>query len=137
MTAPLAFLDTNILLRHLVGEPPDQARKASALMLRIEQGEVRVRLTDAVVFETVLTLQRYYNRQPAELRDALLPLLELPGVLLPGKRRLRPAFTLYVDSHLPFADAYHAALLHDLRITTVYSFDPHFDRIAGLTRIEP
>jgi predicted nucleic acid-binding protein len=56
MTAPLAFLDTNILLRHLVGEPPDQARKASALMLRIEQGEVRVRLTDTVVFETVFTL---------------------------------------------------------------------------------
>lgn len=137
MASPLAFLDTNVLLRHLVREPPEQPRKASTLLLRIEQSEVRVRLTDTVIFETVFTLQRYYKRRPAEIRDALLPLLDLPGILLPGKGRLRRAFTLYVDSHLPFADAYHAALLHDLRITTVYSFDPHFDRITGLTRIEP
>jgi hypothetical protein len=41
-----------------------------------------------VIFETVFTLQRVYRQ--AAIGDALLPLLELPGIMLPGKRPLSP-----------------------------------------------
>ena len=132
-----AFLDTNVLLRHLLQDDPRQSPRATALIGRIETGEVRVRLTETVVFETVFTLQRTYKRRPDAIREALLPILELPGVSLPQKARLRRAFATYADQHLPFADAYHAVLMSDLGLSEVYSFDEDFDRISGITRLEP
>lgn len=58
-------------------------------------------------------------------------------MLLPGKRLLRRAFTLYVDLSIPFADAYHAAVAEGLASRSIVSFDRDFDRIPGLTRIGP
>jgi predicted nucleic acid-binding protein len=132
-----AFLDTNILLRHLLQDIPQQSRRATALIGRIEAGEVRVRVTETVVFEAVFTLQRTYKRRPDAIRDALLPILELPSVGLPQKARFRRAFALYVAQDLPFADAYHVALMNELGLRQIYSFDEDFDRVSGITRLEP
>jgi len=135
MAAP--FLDTNILLRHLLQDDPDQSPRATAYLRRIEQGEVQVCISDIVVFETVFTLQRQYRRAKAEIAQHLLPLLELPGILLPGKRRFRRVFNLYVSLNLPFADAYHAALMEQLKLSEIATFDTDFDRVPGVHRIEP
>ena len=56
---------------------------------------------------------------------------------LPGKRRLRKVFDLYVDLNLPFADAYHVALMQRLGLRQIISFDKEFDRVPGVTRVEP
>jgi predicted nucleic acid-binding protein len=78
------------------------------------------------------------HRQPkAAIRDILLPLIELPGIVLPGKRRYYKVFSLFVEGNLPFADAYHAVLMEHLGLTEIVSFDTDFDRIEGLTRIQP
>ncbi len=131
------FLDTNVFLRHLLEDHPDQSPRATAYLLSIERGEVTVRISEIVVFETVFTLQRRYGKPRANIRDAVLALLELPGILLPGKRRLRRVFDLYVDRNLSFADAYHALFMERLGLTQVVSFDEDFDRIPGLDRVMP
>jgi uncharacterized protein len=133
----LLFLDTNILLRHLLDDHPDHSPRATAFLARVERGEVRVRSSDTVLFETVFTLQRHYRQPKAAIRDALLPLIELPGIVLPGKRRYRKVFDLYVDLNLPFADAYHAMLVEHLELDGILSFDREFDRVPGITRDEP
>lgn len=135
MAPPL--LDTNVLLRHITGDHPEQSPRATEFLRRVEAGEQAVRVTDVVVFETVYTLERHYRQMKAKIRENLLPLLELPGILLPGKRRLRRTFDLYVDLNVPFADAYHAALLERSEAAEIISFDRHFDRIPGLRRIQP
>lgn len=131
------FLDTNILLRHLLADHPRQSPRATAFLARIERGDIKAHVSELVVFETVFTLQRHYRQAKTSIRDAVLPLLELPGVLMPGKRRFREAFNLYVNLNLPFADAYHAVLMKRLKTTEVVTFDRHFDRIPGLRRLEP
>lgn len=133
----LPFLDTNIILRHLLGDNEQQSPRATAYFHRIEQGEIRVRIADTVVFEAVYTLQRYYRQPKARIREALLPLLELPGIILPGKSRFRKVFELYVNYNLPFADAYHAVLMERFKLEEVITFDRDFDRIPGLRRKEP
>lgn len=117
----ISFLDTNILLRHLLQDHPEQSPKATAYLARVEQGELQVRITDTVIFETVFTLQRHYRQPKARIRDALLPLIELPGIILPSKRHLRKVFDLYVDFNLPFADAYHAVLMKRLKLGEIVS----------------
>ena len=96
----LPFLDTNIPLRHLTQDHPEHSPKATAYLARIERGELQVRTADTVVFETVFTLQRFYRQPKQAIRDVLLPLIELPGIVLPGKRRFQKVFDLYVERNL-------------------------------------
>lgn len=132
-----AFLDTNIILRHLLGDHPDHSPRATAFLMRIEQGQIHVRTADTVIFEAVFTLERQYRRSKAEIREVLLPLIDLPGVILVGKRRLRKAFDVYIDLNLSFADAYHAVLMQQFKLDRIVTFDKGFDRVAGIQRVEP
>ena len=133
----LPFLDTNILLRHLLHDVPDQSARYTAYLQRVERGEVQVRTADTVIFETVFTLQRTYKVPRADIAQALLPLIELPGIVLPNKRRFRTAFDLYLSLNLPFADAYHAAVMQSLKLTEIITFDREFNCVPGINRREP
>lgn len=133
----LHFLDTNILLLHLLGDHPDYSARATAYLARVERGELTVRTSDIVVFDTVFTLQRQYHQPKHAIREALLPLIEMPGIELPGKRHFREVFDLYVELNLPFVDAYHAVLMGRLKLDEMVSFDQHFDRVKKLRRLEP
>ncbi|MCL5025205.1 MAG: PIN domain-containing protein [Chloroflexi bacterium] len=131
------FLDTNIILRHLLEDHPEQSPRATAYLQRVENGEIELRTADTVVFEAVFTLQRHYRQPKERIREAVLPLIELPGIILPGKRRFRRVFDLYVDLNLSFADAYHAVLMEHLRLDEIITFDRGFDRVGGVKRLEP
>lgn len=135
MAPPL--LDTNLFLWHLRQDHPDHSPRATAFFAKIEDGEVQARTTDLVIFEAVFTLQRTYKQPKAAIRDALLPLIELQGIVLPGKRRYRRVFELYIRHNISFADAFHAVLLGQLKLPEVISFDEDFDRIPGVKRREP
>jgi predicted nucleic acid-binding protein len=131
------FLDTNVLLRHVLADHPDHSPRAVEFFRRVERGEVRVHLADTVIFEAVFTLERSYRRPKPLIRDSLLPLIDLPNIVLPGKQRFHQVFDYYVDLNVSFADAYHAVVLLHRGLDEVLSFDRHFDRIPGITRIEP
>jgi len=133
----IPFLDTNIILRHLLGDHPDHSPRATAYLRQVEEGKVRVHTSEMVIFEAVFTLERHYRQPRAKIREALLPLLDLPGIVLPGKRRFHKVFDLYVDLKLPFADAYHAVLMEHLKTDRIVTFDRDFDKVPGVTRLEP
>lgn len=131
------FLDANIILRHLLGDHPEHSPRATAYLERVEQGEIQVRTADTVIFEVVFTLQRHYHQPKAKIREAILPLIELPGIMLPGKRRFRKVFDLYVDLNLSFADAYHAVVMQQSKLNQIVTFDKGFDRVPEIERVEP
>jgi uncharacterized protein len=133
----LPFVDTNIFLRHLRGDHADFSPRATALLQRIEQGFLKVRTADTVIFETVFTLERRYKQSKEAIRGTFLPLIELPGIELPGKRRFRQVFAYYIDQNISFADAYHVVLMKSLHLTQIISFDRDFDRISAIKRVEP
>ena len=133
----IAFLDTNILLRHLLQDHAEQSPRATAYLARIESGDIRVRIAETVIFETVFTLQRQYGQPKSAIRDVLVPLIELPGIVLPGKRRMREVFDMYVDLNISFVDAYHAALMKQLGLRDIVTFDRQFNRVPGVRRVEP
>ncbi|MBI3744878.1 MAG: PIN domain-containing protein [Chloroflexi bacterium] len=132
---PTVFIDTSILLRHFLNDDPVRSPKATVFLKRIEEGQVVATLSDTVVFETVFNLERRQGQAKRKIQQDLLPLLELPGVHLPGKRQLREVFDLYVERNIPFADAHHAVVMRRLKISQIASFDKHFDRIPGINRV--
>jgi predicted nucleic acid-binding protein len=133
----LPFLDTNVFLRHLRQDHPDHSPRATAFFKQIEDGSLEAATAHTVVFEAVFTLQSFYKVPRADIRNTLLPLLQLPGLKLPRKRMFRAVFDLYVTSSLSFADAYHAVLVRDLEFAELVSFDKGFDRLPWLKRREP
>src|SRR5713101_1769398 len=100
---PIPFLDANILLRHLLQDHPDHSARATAYLAHIERGQLQVRLADTVVFETVFTLERTYRIAKARIKDIVLPLIEMRGMVLPGKKNFRRVFELYVELNISFA----------------------------------
>ncbi len=130
------LLDTNVLLRHLIHDDPKQSTRATDFLHRIEQGEIQARISELVIFETVFTLERSYRQLKARIRQILLPLISMPGIIIPNKRRWKRVFNLYVDLNLPFADAYHVVLMGELKLTEIATFDTDFDRASGINRID-
>src|SRR6266536_4590328 len=128
----LASLDTNIFLRHLLDDHPDHSPRATAYLKRIAQGELQVRTSEIVIFEVVFTLERTYKRPKTQIRDSLLPLLELPGIILPGKRHFRTVFDYYINLNLSFADAYHIVLMERHQLEEIVTFDRGFDRATNI-----
>jgi predicted nucleic acid-binding protein len=121
--ADLPFVDTNILLRHLLADHPDHSPRATAIINQIERHGLQARTSDTVVFESVFVLERSLGRPKRLIRDALLPLINLPGITLPNKRRLALVLSLYVEFNIPFADAYHAVLAQSEGSGEIISFD--------------
>ncbi|MEB3337389.1 MAG: PIN domain-containing protein [Leptolyngbyaceae bacterium] len=55
------WVDTNIFLRLLTGDPPELAQRAFRLAERAEQGEIRLRVSPMVVAEMVWVLSSFYK----------------------------------------------------------------------------
>lgn len=131
------FLDTNIILRHLLRDDEGKASRSKELLARIERGEAKARTSDIVIAEVVFVLERTYHVPKHEISDYVLPIILFRGLILPRKRLFLRVFDLYVGKNISFADAYNAALMEKLRITDIASYDLHFDRVEGVRRFEP
>ncbi len=133
------FLDTNILLRHILNDDPHKSAACFALIQAIERGETTVWTSELAIVEVVFVLEskRTYNRPREAIRDVLLPLLGLPGIKLTHKRLYPRVFDLYTRFPIDFIDCYHVALMEQRDDRTLFSYDTDFDKISGVTRHEP
>lgn len=135
----LSFLDTNVLIRYLTRDNPVQAELAYSFLQTVAQDVVRVTTTEAVIAEVVhvLSSKLLYNVPRSTIRQRLNEILDLRGLRLPNKAIYRRALELYEVVHVDFVDCLVAARMEAAGITTVVSFDSHFDRLPGITRQEP
>ena len=62
-----AFIDTNILVRHLTGDPPDMAARASRFLAE----ERDLLLADLVVAETIYVLESFYEAPRAVIAESI------------------------------------------------------------------
>lgn len=131
------FLDTNVLLRYLTRDDEEKARQALELLLRVERGDERVVTSSLVMFETIFTLQRSYRVPRDQIRDLVSPIIEMQALTIPDKELYPQAFDLYINRNISFADAYNAAYMMANGLSEVYSWDAHFDRVEGVSRILP
>jgi predicted nucleic acid-binding protein len=136
----MAVLDTNVLIRYLTQDDPEQAQRAYNLLKQIETGARTATLPEGVLVETVqvLSSKRLYNVGREEIRTRLGTVLRLRGVKLPGKRTYLRAFDVYVDHPaLSFVDALCVAHAEREPQPAVLSFDRDFRQVPGISWQEP
>lgn len=132
------LLDTSVLVRHLIQDIPDHAARATELIRSVERGEREVRLSDVVVTELIHVLHKRYGAPREDVRDSVLPILNLAGVVLPGKRVYADVFEQWIrERSLSFVDCYQLCLARQLGSPGVITFDKKMNRLPGVERIEP
>lgn len=127
------FVDTNVLVRHLTGEPAAMARRATAFLRSASE----LHLADLIVAELVYVLESFYELPRPRVAELVRATLAQENVLVDDERILLRALTVYEDARLHFAEAYLVARAESAGGGAVASFDRSIDRVGGIERIEP
>ena len=128
-----AFVDTNILVRHLTGDPPAQARRATRYLETAEE----LLLSDLIAAEVAYVLESYYEVPRTRVAETLRAILAFPTIRVVDTDLLRRAIEVYEVDRLDFADAYLVASAERTGIGVIASFDRSIDRVATVRREEP
>lgn len=128
------WLDANVVLRFLTGDPEEMAREARGLFQRAERGEVALFLPVLVVAEIVWVLRSFYGYGPAAIEETLSALLTASGIDAENLDIVLDALHLAATRNVDFVDAYLATrAAHDG--SPVCTFDAtDFDRLPATWR---
>ena len=128
-----AFVDTNILIRHLTGDPPDQAARATRFLAEADE----LLLADLIVAEVVYVLESFYEVERSRVAELVRSILAFDPVRVVDGELLLRAVEVYEIERLDFAEAYLVAAAERSGVDAVASFDRSIDRVATVRRIEP
>ena len=122
-------IDTNVIVRYLTGDHPEQSPRARAL---INHQEVFICTT--VLLETEWVLRSAYGYSPPQVRKALQAFAGLPQVTLEDPALAATALDCVAEG-MDFADALH--LVKAEGCTAFISFDRRLAKAAKrLSKIE-
>ena len=122
-----------MIVRHLTGDPPDQAAKATAALA---SGEALL-LTDLVLAECVYVLESFYEVPPARVAELMRAAIALANLKTVDEAILIRSVEIYELDRLDFAEAYLAAQAEATGVGEVLSFDRSIDRLTTVRRREP
>lgn len=128
-----AFVDTNVLIRHLTGDPPALAKRATALL----RDGSELFLADLIVAETVYVLESFYEVPRGQIATTIRSLLAFDSISVVDRDVLLRAVEVYEIDRLDFAEAYLVACAESTGIGRVASFDRSIDRVSTVERVEP
>jgi predicted nucleic acid-binding protein len=128
-----AFVDSNILVRHLTGDPPDQAEHATEFL---RSGD-RLIVVDLVVAEVVYVLEFVYAVEREQVAEFVRAVIAFPAVVVPDEALLLRALEIYEQHRIHFAESYLAACAEISGVGVVASFDRDIERVPTVRRLEP
>ena len=122
-----------MLIRHLTADPPEQGRRATALLARAEE----LLLTDLVVAELVYALESVYELDRPRVSELVRAVIAFPRIVVLDETLLLRALELYERQSLDFATSYLAASAERSGVGAVASFYRSLDSVESVRRIEP
>lgn len=121
---PVIAVDTNVLVRLLVGDDLLQRDRAAALFAHAEA----IFIAKTVLLEAAWVLQSAYAFPRTDVAEALKKLAGLPNVIVEDAERVARALG-YAERGVDVADALHVASSSEAE--TFYTFDQRLIRQAG------
>jgi predicted nucleic-acid-binding protein len=116
-------LDTNVLVRYLTQDDPEQSARANQLM-EVELSADEPGYVGLVVLaETTWVLRRLYRATTDEIQETVADLLGTSQIVIENRTAVTRALTTSRDGNCAFADALIAASASGAGCTKVVSFD--------------
>jgi predicted nucleic-acid-binding protein len=128
-------LDTNVLVRYLTQDEPDQAARATRVIEQDVSEEQPGFIGLVVLIETVWVLQRLYRATAGEIIDTISHLLGSPVLVVESREVVARALVNAKRNEAGFADALIAASAHEAGCTRTVTFVRRGVR-AGMTLLD-
>lgn len=128
-------LDTNVLVRYLVADNPEQALAAQALLAGLTS-EQPAFVCREVIVETVWVLHRAYRFSREEIATVLEDVLTIEGLDVEMANDVASALSQFRKGGADFADLMIAAAAKRSGAEPVYTFDEKFAKVAGAALLE-
>ncbi len=128
------FVDTNVFLRFLTDDIPEQAEQAAELLQAAGAGKTALVTSALVIAEIVWTLESYYELSRGEVARLVLAILNTPGLRVEHGELIAEAAGLYAQLNVDYADAFNACWMRRQGLDQVVTFDrKHFSHFPGVT----
>jgi predicted nucleic acid-binding protein len=122
-----------VLVRHLTGDPPEMASRATALLASRE----RLLLADLILAGCVYVLESFYEVPRQRVAELMRSACALPTIETVDPMSLLRALEVYELDRLDFAEAYLVAQAEATGVDEIVSFDRSIDRVDSVVRREP
>lgn len=136
MNIKSCFLDTTVFIA--AAFPKEKHHKAGReIIISVEKGVLgRPVITDCILDEVVTFVRKKKGAAASvEILDAILYSSYLKLIKIEN-RHLEAGLQLFrMYKRLSFTDAVSVAVMRDLNIEVIYSFDSDFDEIPGIIRL--
>jgi len=100
----VSLIDTNIIIRFLVGDHEEHLEIATEIFTKLERGEIEVEILEAVVMEALFVMVKFYKLPKSEVIADLKRLIALRGVV-GDKVLLIETLNIVEDKNIDFVDA--------------------------------
>jgi predicted nucleic-acid-binding protein len=101
---PECLLDTNVVLRYVLGDDPEQTAVVKPVFDALRSGEKAALLLESILAECVYILLHYYGVPKVEVVEKLDGILRYPGIVNQDKPDLREALKLFGENSVDFVD---------------------------------
>jgi len=98
------LIDTNIIIRFLVGDHKEHLEIATEIFRKIENGEYEVEILESVVMEVLFVLIKFYKLPKDEVIDDLKKIIAFRGIV-GDKVLLIEALNIVENKNIDFLDA--------------------------------
>ena len=128
------FADTNLFLRYLTNDVPEQADAVERLLQTAAENRIILVTNSLVIAEIVWTLESFYRLSRASISEKVRAILNTPGIEVTDGDLVLQAMADYVEKGVDFIDAYNGGWLLAQGMTTALTYDQqHFSRLDGIT----
>jgi len=117
------LLDTNVILRHALGDGHSHRQQARRLFEQASAGELRLLVPSLVIAQVVWTLESFYKASREYISGLLKALLATPGVTALEPRVAGRWIEIYSLHHIEIVDAYLVAVAEETKTSVLATFN--------------
>lgn len=131
-----AIVDTNVILRYLTKDIPEQADRVAERFVEAQKGTLRLIILHIAVVEIVFHMTHWYKFTRADAAERVKLLLSFPWLEVDHKDYVLRALTLYSKTSFDFVDILGWSLAQAYE-SSVLSFDKDYDKLEPKIRLVP
>ena len=98
------LIDTNVIIRFLVGDHPEHLLIATKIFTKIEEGEYEIEILESVLMEVFFVLTKFYKLPKSDVIEDLKKIVALRGVT-GDKVLLLETLNIVAIKNIDFVDA--------------------------------
>ena len=99
------LLDTNLIIRFLVGNHEEDLKRSVEIFEKIESAEIEVVIPESVLMESFFVLVKFYKLPKSEVLNDLKTILSLTGVVNDDRIVLFETLNILGNRNIDFVDA--------------------------------